>query len=161
MREIPLTKGFVAQIDDADFERVSKNKWSALVDKRHDTVYAQRQIRLANGKLTSVMLHRFILSITDPELDVDHEDHDGLNCQRYNLRPATRPQNMHNQRKQQGCTSKYKGVDWFKRNGTWRVRIKLEHKRLCLGHYPTEEEAAHVYDAAAREYFGEFALTNF
>lgn len=40
------------------------------------------------------MMHRWIMGVTDPEIEVDHRDNDGLNNQRYNLRPCTHLQNM-------------------------------------------------------------------
>ena len=34
MKEIPLSRGYVALVDDDDFERVSAFKWSVSVRKR-------------------------------------------------------------------------------------------------------------------------------
>lgn len=40
------------------------------------------------------------------------------------------------------------------------AHITIGGKFTFLGAYGTQEEAARSYDAAAREYFGEFACTN-
>lgn len=55
MREIPLTKGAVALIDDADFERVSAYKWT--LDQNG---YAVRKQTIERRQYRKVMLHRFI-----------------------------------------------------------------------------------------------------
>jgi hypothetical protein len=41
-REIPLTQGYVAIVDDDDYERVSRYKWCTLVQPGSNTVYAVR-----------------------------------------------------------------------------------------------------------------------
>jgi hypothetical protein len=55
----------------------------------------------------------------------------------------------------------YKGVSFVKGRGRWAAFIRVDYKSIGLGHYEAEEEAARVYDAAARYYFKEFARTNF
>lgn len=157
MKTIPLTQGHVALIDDADYERVSVHKWSATKVKH--TVYGIRKIRTAEGRTTSQLLHRFITGVTDREIHVDHEDHDGLNCQRYNLRKCVRGENDGNRRKT-GGSSQYKGVSWSKDKGKWRACIRIE-KTVHLGYFVDEREAALVYDDAARRRFGVFASCNF
>jgi hypothetical protein len=51
-------------------------------------------------------------------------------------------------------------VSWHKRRQKWRAVIKGDNKRIELGFFAGELEAARAYDAAARKYFGEFARTN-
>ncbi len=55
-------------------------------------------------------------------------------------------------------TSPYGGVS--KTGNRWQVLMKYK-KRLYLGSYATEEEAARVYDCYAIQYFGSKAKTNF
>jgi AP2 domain len=158
VKTIQLTQGFVALIDDADFERVSAHKWSATKTKTN--VYGIRKIRRGDRNTTSQLLHRFIMGVTNPKLDVDHEDHDGLNCQRYNLRVATRTQNNANRLKSVGA-SQYKGVSWDTSRRKWRGCITLNGRTKHVGRFADEISAALAYDAAARAHFGEFALCNF
>lgn len=157
MKTIQLTQGFVALVDDADYDRVSAHKWSAT--KVTNTVYGIRKIRTAGGRTTSQLLHRFIMNVTDPEIQVDHEDHNGLNCQRSNLRKCVRGENDGNRRKTRG-SSQYRGVSWSKGKGRWRACITIE-KTVHLGYFVNEREAALVYDTAARSRFGMFANCNF
>ena len=90
----------------------------------------------------------------------DHEDHDGLNCQRSNLRPCVRGENGGNQRKTRGA-SKFKGVSWDSSRGLWRAYITVHNTSKYLGRFHDERDAALAYDAAARAAFGEFAFCNF
>lgn len=157
VREIPLTKGYVALVDDEDFERVNAFKWFASEQFRSDgsvRVYGQRsQYR---GK--SVMLHRFILN-APVGMEVDHEDGDGLNCQRVNLRLATKAQNAMNRRRPSNNTTGFKGVSRFHQK--YAVKVRRDRALIHIGTYDSPEFAAAVYDAAARHLFGPFALTNF
>jgi predicted Zn-ribbon and HTH transcriptional regulator len=93
--------------------------------------------------------------------NVDHVDGNGLNNRRSNLRPATKSQNGANARKNPGKTSRYKGVFWDRERSAWQAKIMVNRKALSLGRFASEEDAALAYDLAAREAFGEFALTNF
>lgn len=155
MKEIKLTQGHVAWIDDEDFEKVSKYAWRVLIDKH--TVYARRNACLKR-KRTTQLLHRFVLGVTDSKVEVDHEDHNGLNCQKYNLRKATHTQNGGNRTPKKG-RSKYKGVQ--PSLNKWQSFLKVRGKTKYLGTSITEEEAAKVYDIAARQHFGKFAFLNF
>jgi hypothetical protein len=164
MKTIQLSKGYVAQIDDEDYERVmAAGPWCA--QRRPNTVYARRSIRKPDGKQTSLYLHRFLLGVTDPMIFVDHLDRDGLNCQRANMRRATRSQNAANSRnprtpgKKRG--SNFRGVSWNHGNSRWHTRIKIGGKERFLGYFMNEVHAAKAYDRAARKHFGAFASCNF
>lgn len=88
--EVPLTRGYVALIDEADAEEVLSYKWSAST--RRYTSYA------FSAKLDTRM-HRFLLGLSkgDPGV-VDHINHDGLDNRRSNLRAVTRSTNSLNRR---------------------------------------------------------------
>lgn len=164
MKELPLSKGYVALIDDADFEVFGQHKWSAIMCSGRP--YARRN-RDVDGKLKCVLLHREIMEVElgDSGLHVDHRDGNTLNCQRYNLRVATVKQNLGNQRKQnRSTTSRYKGVAWHRQKygrEKWAAYLHRDGKKRHIGMFDREEDAARAYDAAAREAFDEFAKPNF
>jgi hypothetical protein len=104
-------------------------------------------------------MHRLILDVMKGTF-VDHKDRNGLNNRKYNLRPATKGQNVRNCKRPDDNTSGYKGVGFHGYSGRWRAYIGLNGKQKSLGYYDSPEEASDAYDTAAIRYFGEFALTN-
>jgi len=113
------------------------------------------------GKGHAQMLHRFILGIPDPNVQVDHfPDPSGLNNMRSNLRLAMKVENSRNRRLNINNTSGFKGVFWDKGNRKWRAQIKVDGKFKHLGYFADKREAARAYDVAALKCFGRFACTN-
>lgn len=162
MTKIPLTMGLVALIDDEDAERVMAFKWTAAASPaRKGKCYAYRMQRDAAKKQRAILLHRFIMNAPSG-LDVDHKDNDGLNCQKSNMRLATRSQN--NQNMIPHGASGFKGVylhSAHQRKKRFQAKIKIDQKDISLGYYATAEEAARAYDKKAAVLFGEFARLNF
>ena len=102
MKKIPLTKGYVALVDDEDYELATSVRWTACesivnIDGRQHVrgVYAVSKHKDEHGKIVS--LHRMIMC-PPPHLVVDHIDGDGLNNTRSNLRVATYSENIANRR---------------------------------------------------------------
>jgi hypothetical protein len=159
MRKIKLTQGYVALVDNEDYQRVSQFKW--IAKEGNTTVYAQRRYKNAHGKWTSQLLHRFVLRVKNLNVQIDHHpDSSGLNCQKNNLRLATSGENTHNQRLRKDSTSGYKGVSWHKQTHKWRANLWIDRVHKSLGLFKSPKEAAKAYDAAALLYHGEFAKTN-
>lgn len=159
-KEIPLTQGQVAIVDAADYEWLMQWKWYAL--RRHDgrTYYAGREARLEDGSVVGLRMHRVILGIKDPRLEVDHVDGNGLNNERANLRVASHSQNVLNKHIYRNNSSGYKGVSLRSGGSSWRAYINVNGKRRYLGNYSTPAEAAEAYNRAALKYHGEYAKLN-
>jgi hypothetical protein len=176
-RLISLTKGLFAIVSPQDYDRLAVFKWYA--DKRDNTWYANRWTRSkANPKKQyRVRMHREVMSLpavnaVEPSngevlcppdfLFVDHQNHNGLDNRRSNLRIATLAENGCNKRKTtSSSTSRFKGVCWAKREGKWRVQGRLNGKQKIIGYFDNELDAARAYDGWAIEAFGQFAALNF
>ncbi len=158
-RLIPLTQGKYAIVDPEDFDELNKHKWYAR--EAGHTFYAVRSIRKNNINVTTVQMHRQIINPPDGRV-VDHKNHEGLDNRKVNLRPATRAQNAWNSiNLPKNGSSKYRGVKYSKANGKFRAAINVNGKRIHLGYFENEIDAAKAYDNAARLYRGNFAVLNF
>lgn len=158
MKEIPLTKGKVALIDDDDYEYINQWRW-----KLSTSGYAIRTVCLKNdlgiNRFTSLIMHRVIMNAKKSEV-IDHVDCDRLNNTKNNLRFCSIGENCRNRVKTKKNTSGYKGVSWHKRDKRWIASIKINGIGVHLGSYIDVIEAANTYDKAAKKYFGKFAKTN-
>lgn len=120
-----------------------------------------RTIWLGNGKQRVEYMHRFILGITDPKIKVDHINHNELDNGKCNLRACQHKQNMRNVLKcKRQTSSMYKGVYWHKMGKKWMGYISYEGKRIHLGLFTNEGDAARAYNERASELYGEFARFN-
>lgn len=159
MKEIPLSKGYVALVDDEDYDRLTAmGRWYFGGDG-----YAIRSVnyKKPNGRWSSktIRMHRIIMNTPDG-MDTDHKDTDRLNNQKSNLRICTRSQNKMNTNLRAGSTSGYKGVTWSKSRRKWGSVINLKGKTVWVGFFSDKLEAAKAYNAAALEHYGEFARLN-
>lgn len=159
-KQVALTKGMFAIVDDADFELVCGFTWLAVKSRGSHTFYAACWIYDEEGKRHFQLMHRTIMSASATQ-QVDHADGNGLNNQRGNLRFCTNAENQYNRRLPSNNTSGYKGVSFHKLSGLWRVSITHESKRFYLGYFKVLEDAAQAYDKAALQLHGEFAKLNF
>ena len=150
---IPLSRGQVTLVDDADGDWLSQWRWLLVGNG-----YAGR-FEHANHRSRLVYMHRLILE-AGPDQRVDHINGERLDNRRANLRLVTRRQNQQNRRPNTHTSSGRKGVTWHTRFHKWHVRITVDGQPLHLGYYQDLETASRLYDAAARYFFGEYARPN-
>jgi hypothetical protein len=141
---IPLSKGAVALVDEADSHLVSHMAWHL-----GSTGYALHSV----SAVQKVAMHTLIMGSTG----VDHINRNKLDNRRNNLRIATRTQNEANKPGRAG-SSKFKGV--HAKSGKWAAQIGHGGKKIHIGLFPTEITAAYAYNKKASELFGEFAYLN-
>jgi hypothetical protein len=143
MKQIELTQGLFALVDDETFDRLNEVNWYAHRERKN--IYALRKFQ---GEI--LKMHRVIMNAPEG-FDVDHINGNGLDNRRCNLRIVTRKQNRRNtNKKANGCTSKYRGVCWDASRGNWMAYINNDSGRKYLGRFADEVEAARAYDNAGR-----------
>jgi hypothetical protein len=157
MKEIKLSQGKVALVDDEDFEYLNQFKWHASGNSKY-TYYAMHR-----NKDRNLLMHRIIMNTPD-NLEVDHIDHNGLNNQRLNLRNCSHSENIKNmliRNKKISCTKEIKiksrgvsiNIGWRKyinKAGEEKIYyskpkfvayLTINGKLKNLGRFETEEEA--------------------
>ncbi len=157
MKQIPLTQGQVALVNDVDYKYLNQWKWC------YNQGYVVRNSRKSKTKRTIILMHRIIaerMSLNIKGKDIDHIDMNTLNNRRSNIRIATRSQNQSNRNKQQNNTSGYKGVGWKKQINKWQAYIAINRHQFHLGYFTSKIQAAKAYNEAAIKYFGPFAKLN-
>lgn len=157
-RKIPLGEERFAIVDPLIFYCLNKFHWTC--DGKGDLIYAVRREILAHrGRV--VRMHRLIMKAPEGVL-VDHQNLNTLDNRLANLRLATREQNMHNRRKtRRDTTSRFIGVHLEKDKNVFRVNITNEGKKIYIGRFKNEIDAARAHDRAALKYHGQFARLNF
>lgn len=158
MKEIKLTQGKLALVDDQDYERLSQWRWYA--QNTRSGFYAVRKIGYPDGSAVCILMHRYVLGVADKTLKVDHRDKNTLNNQRENLRTATHSQNMANRKVVKNSSSKYLGVSWCGRINRWRAIIRKNNKGRIIESFRNEDDAALAYNREAVKEHGEFANLN-
>jgi len=157
MKEIVLSKGMTAIVDEDDFERLNQFKWYANYINRY--LYARRNIRI-NGKWAScISMHREIMN-PPAGMVVDHINHNTLDNRKENLRICTIKQNCQNRRSRTKTKTNFKGVTFSDEKGKFRSRINYNGKRVHLGYFDCKVEAARTYNQAATKFYGEYAKLN-
>lgn len=159
MKKIKLgKKDLYVLIDDDDYKLISKYKWHS--QRSGNMIYAVSRNTTEDWNFR-VLMHRFLLN-APVGIQVDHKNRNGLDNQRHNIRLCVSSENQYNKIGWSKSGFKGVGLNYYKMKSIrYRAYIQYNKKLIHLGYYNTAEDAARVYDIAAKKYFGEFAFTNF
>ncbi len=179
MKYIDLTRGHRAIVDDEDYERLSKLKWSVCEScrKKGSTWYANyyyksttEKNKHGKAKVCSIGMHRMIMDAPKGS-NVDHKNGNPLDNRRENLRFCTMAENIRNQRRTPTTLSPYKGVHAYrvydkkyidgKQKMGYTATVMYGGEVIALGWFGKAKIAARSYDQIAKVMFGEFACLNF
>lgn len=143
MKNILLTKGGFALVDDADFKYLNQSKWSVNTGG-----YAVTRINREK-----VYMHR-VINETPEGFHTDHINRNKLDNRRSNLRTATPSENALNSKLNTNNRSGHKGVYWYERYKKWEVYININKKRIYLNRYANLEDAIATREKAELLYAG-------
>ena len=130
---------FNVLLDDDDYDKIIKNNIMLTLHcaKRYKTPYVKFNVRKANGKRTTKLLHRYIMG--ESSLQVDHINRNPLDNRKANLRFCTNFENSQN--KSDKDTGLPIGVGFHKYSNKYRAYINDGNKQISLGYYDKKEDA--------------------
>jgi hypothetical protein len=152
---VPLTQGQYALIDSDDVHLVQDYAWYAALNASSGLFYAKR--RDGDARMP---IHHAIMGKVEGKT-VDHINcSESLDNRRANLRHASANLQMWNRRTFKNNTSGFTGTFWEAKKKLWRAIIVHHNKRINLGRFKSQIDAARAYDTAALKLRGEVARLN-
>ncbi len=151
MKYIILKDGQKAEVDDEDYDMLSKFKWHCL--NGYAKSFSERHI---------LAMHRLVTH-AQKGLEVDHLNGNRLDNRRSNLRVCTKSVNLQSRKLPKNNTSGYRGVFFQPKSifHPWHTHIAFNKKIIYVGSYTNKKDAALAYDLKAVELYGKLAKTNF
>ena len=120
----------------------------------------------SNGYVTNknkdevIFLHRLVMGVTNPRIEVDHKNHPPRNehkvdNRKSNLELVTHSQNQMNLSLRNNSKSGVTGVFWLENRNKWWAYIGVNGKRIGLGYFSDKEDAIKARKEAEVKYFGD------
>jgi hypothetical protein len=158
-RYIRTTCGKEILFDDGDYDVLRKQK--VFYDNRRNIVMCVWVSK--SGKKTAAPVAKMMMDIVGKS-SIKYLNGNSLDLRRANLEEITHQQSQFKKKKQDTeneTTSQYKGVTWSKFAEKWAAHIKFDYKKIHLGYFTEEVQAAKAYNDKAIELFGkEYSLLN-
>lgn len=138
------------------FHWINPRKWNVKPGDEAGSIEAKGYV-VINLNRTLYKAHRLAWLYVYgewPKNQLDHIDRNKQNNIISNLRQATNGQNQQNTPKYKTkalVRSRYKGVSWNKKCKRWQVEIQVNKKRIYLGTFVCEDDAAIAYLEAKKK----------
>lgn len=156
-------KAFISY-DDDDHEMLSNYVWK-VNQKGYVEGYLKGTSRHKPCQL--YRMHRLVMSEKDSSVFIDHADGNKLNCHKVNLRRCNNSENHMNYFTRNPDTGYYGvriskvkrpsgKIDFY-----YRVDVRVNKKKVIVGHFKDPKEAAIARDNFVKIHHGEFATLNF
>lgn len=137
MKEIKLTQGKYALVDDKDFEWLNQWKWHY-----HNLGYAR------NWKVG--YMHK-IINCTPVGFETDHINQNKLDNRRENLRTVTKSVNQTNKPIPRNNVSGIPGVRWDKHRELWKVSFRYNKRPYNVGNFKDKNRAIQRLEKALQD----------
>ena len=144
MKQISLSRGLFAVVDDADYEWLSRWKWSASTygyAVRAETISGRGKSR----KRKIFWMHREIMQ-TPPGKDTDHINGNRLDNRRLNLQICSRSQNIAKGRSHVDSSVPHRCISWVVAESKYAVQITRNYKRIFNKKFADLSEAIRERD---------------
>ena len=154
MKEIGLTQGKSAIVDDGMYEFLKNYKWHAVKSSHKiPNYYASTSIwSPEKRKMQEVKLHHVIIGQSLIGLHVDHRNCNSLDDRKGNLRFVTPRENSSNRRLH--VSGRKVGAVYEEKNKRWQAKIMVNGKTIHIGWFKVEDEAADAYQRKLKEVVG-------
>ena len=141
---------YFSLVDIEDREKVLAHKWNYDKTKK-DFAFVEL------GKKT------YLHELLSGEKFIDHINRVRFDNRKRNFRKTNGNATIMgaNSDKRKSNKTGYKGVCWDKLRQKFKAQLMLHRTQLFLGRFDDPIDAAKAYDAAAKKYFGEYAVLNF
>lgn len=159
-KDIPGYEGYyeassLGRIRGQDRVIVDKNGFARKVEGRllgthlNSSGYTYAHLT-TNGITKPTRVHRLIAAafFGVSDLPIDHLNKIRTDNRPCNLEYVTSRENMRRATNKENTTSRYIGVCWHKRNKRWAASITKRNKRIHLGYFEHEADAARAYNAS-------------
>jgi hypothetical protein len=153
MKEIFLTRGQIAIVDDGDYDVVMEWQWHAKFSP-HRRKWVAARTDHSQGKPLTILMHRQILRAL-PGQQTDHKNGNTLDNRRSNIRICDGSENCVNRAHRSG--RKFRGV--FPRENAFRTILRFKGKTYRETHR-TAEDAAMAYNRLVLTHCRDFAILN-
>lgn len=139
-------------VDDDDYLYLSRFNW--YLHKAKNDWYVCRKTSEGIIYMSSLLIQG------ECGKKILYKNKNTLDLRKENIILSTASLFSHTGRKFINKSSKYKGVNWHKRDKKWRAMISKNRKSFYLGTFDKEESAAKAYNIKAIEIYGELAYQN-